>query len=323
MNAPRPQQISKSETEVSQKSSIAIFIYNRPDHLRKTLSSLLKCDGIDDSPITVFGDGPKREDQRADVEAARSVARELLGERADYRFSEVNKGLSTSIIAGVEALLAEHGKVIVLEDDFELAPGFLTFMNTALEQYSDDDQVCQISGYAFAVPEFAELDRALFLPFTTTWGWGTWQRAWEHFDPMATGWEQLAHDPALRKRFNLEGVYDYTTMLQRQMKGQRDSWGIRWYWSVFRRNGITLFPPTSLVRNTGMDETGTHGGGRFRSFDAHKDGFSDKKLEMPSRIEALAGDVTAVRHAIWKQNGGWLGYVIDQAKKIVGRLRPG
>lgn len=42
------------------------------------------------------------------------------------------------------------------------------------------------------------------------------------------------------------------------MSGKLDSWGIRWSWSVFRNNGLTLMPPRSLVRNIGFDGTATH-----------------------------------------------------------------
>ena len=135
---------------------IAVFIYNRPDHLRSTLGWLSQCDGFADSPVIVFGDGPKRADQVAQVEAARGVARELLGARADYRFSPVNKGLARSIIDGVNAVVAEHGRVIVVEDDLQLAPGFLVFMNAALEKYADNEQVYQVSGYAADAPELLE-----------------------------------------------------------------------------------------------------------------------------------------------------------------------
>jgi len=61
-------------------------------------------------------------------------------------------------------------------------------------------------------------------------------------------------------------AYDYAAMLEAQMAGRRDIWGIRWYWSVFCQNGLSLFPPQSLVRNTGQDGSGTHGGGFLRKF---------------------------------------------------------
>lgn len=303
------------------QAPVAIFAYNRPDHLRRTLLSLMACDGFDAAQVTVFCDGARGPAHGDAVAQARAVAQEILGSKADLRFSVQNQGLARSILGGVTELVEAHGRVIVIEDDFDLAPGFLTYMNAALHRYADDARVYQVSGHMFDVPEFAGRDRAMLLPFTTTWGWGTWARAWSAFDPAATGWQQVTRDRALRKRFNMGGVYDYATMLERQMAGKRDSWGIRWYWSVFQQDGLTVFPPASLVRNTGQDGSGTHGGGSIRKFsDAESQIQWPKAIDMPAGPAAVdQAGFEAVCRAIWRQNGGWLGRVVDLGKRVVKR----
>lgn len=300
---------------------VAVFAYNRPDHLRRTLRSLKACEGFVGTRVTVFCDGQRSENERSAVEAARAVAHEELGGIADIRFAPVNKGLARSIIDGVDELTEKYGRVIVIEDDFELAPSFLQFINAGLDRYSESEQVFQISGHMFDVPEFAERDEALFLPMTTTWGWGTWKRAWQHFDPDATGWEALVTDRALRRRFNLGGTYDYASMMRRQMAGKNDGWGIRWYWSVFRAGGVTLFPPRTLVRNTGFDGSGTHGAGQFRRFGVELPPAQEgaiRLVEAPSDGIVYEQDVfDLVRRTIWRQNGGWKGRIVDLAKRAV------
>jgi hypothetical protein len=109
----------------------------------------------------------------------------------------------------------------------------------------------------FDVPSLADSQEALFLPMTTSWGWATWKRAWDQFDPSASGWrERLVGADA--RRFDLGGRYDYRRMLERQMNGRVDSWAIRWYYSVFAKGGLVLYPPRTLVVNGGFDGTGTH-----------------------------------------------------------------
>jgi hypothetical protein len=305
---------------MSATAPIAIFIYNRPFHLYSMLAGLRKCEGFDSSPIIVFGDGPSDPDELVDVEAARAVARQMLGPRADYRFSSVNKGLARSVIDGIGAVVAEYGRVIVIEDDLALAPNFLSYVNEALDRYADDESVYQISGHAFNVPEFEHATSALILPWTTTWGWGTWRRAWQHFDPASSGSDALATVPALRRRFNLDGAYDYASMLESQIRGLTDSWGIRWYWSVFARNGLTVYPPQSLVRNIGMDGSGSHGRGFFRSFDMKPAEFRVRPIEFPeARVDPAT--FAAVRSAVLRQNGGMAGQLVDQLKQIARRVR--
>ncbi|CAK0754597.1 conserved hypothetical protein [Gammaproteobacteria bacterium] len=294
---------------------IALFIFRRHEHLRKTLTGLQRCEGFSGSRVVVFGDGPKRDEQRVGIEAARAVAREMLGEEAEYRFSETNKGLARSIIDGVGALIAEHGRVIVIEDDLDLAPGFLTFMDAALDRYAGDETVYQVSGHAFDAPELMDCKSAVFLPFTTTWGWATWARAWRHMDEAAIGWEQLARDRDLRRRFNLGGVYDFATMIERQKKGRTDSWGILWYWSVFRGNGLTLAPPRTLVHNTGMDGSGSHGRGVLRRHNAKRQEFPATTYDLPPPLlDRKSFEV--VKRAIWRQNGGAIGQIVDAVKRM-------
>ena len=51
---------------------------------------------------------------------------------------------------------------------------------------------------------------------------------------------------------------DYAGMLEQQLEGKIDAWDIRWYWSIFNRKGVSLFPKYSLVKNIGFDGSGIH-----------------------------------------------------------------
>ncbi|HXF63697.1 MAG TPA: hypothetical protein VNK95_18885 [Caldilineaceae bacterium] len=170
---------------------------------------------------------------------------------------EKNLGLARSIIYGVTQLCREHGSVIVIEDDLIVAPYFLTYMNLALKCFADRSEVMHISGYMYPVELESSTD-ALFLPFISSWGWATWQRAWQHFDPYMSSFDKLAGDAHLRRKFDLEGAYPFFRTIRRQREGKIDSWAIRWYLSVFMRQGVALYPTRSLVRNEGLDGSGTH-----------------------------------------------------------------
>jgi hypothetical protein len=198
---------------------VAVFAYDRPDHLQRTLTSLMSCEGFAESPVTIFIDGPRTPERAESVLAVQQVARLTLGSAADIRISPNNMGLSQSITNGVAELLAKYGRVIVVEDDLELATGFLRYMVTALDRYAGAENIYQISGHMFDVPTFSEPDRAILLPVTTTWGWATWSRAWSRYDPKATGWKQLLTDQALRRRFDLGGAYPFSWLMERQACG--------------------------------------------------------------------------------------------------------
>ena len=242
-----------------QYAPIALFIYNRPDHVERTIAALLKCRELQDSPLHVFCDGAKNPEDNGRVSKTRSVAKEVTPSHAQFHFSETNRGLAASIVKGVSLLCDEFGTAIVLEDDLVVGCEFLAYMNAALARYEMDERVMQVSGFMFSVESVAQDARCSLLPVATSWGWATWKESWEKYDPLASGWEALKVDSSLRKNFNLRGTFDYFSMLKQQMEGKSDSWAIRWYWSIFRNGGLIVYPPSSMVQNIGFDGSGTHG----------------------------------------------------------------
>ncbi|HJT51461.1 MAG TPA: glycosyltransferase family 2 protein [Nitrosospira sp.] len=240
------------------RAPIALFVYNRPSHIRLTVQALLANALADQTPLYLFSDAPRNEAAILAVAEVRSYIRSIAGFKSVTIIErETNFGLARSIIDGVTRLCEEYGHVIVMEDDLITSPHFLSYMNDALTRYEHEDRVMQIAGYMF--PINLELgEDALFLPFTSSWGWATWRRAWRIFDAAGAGYQRLKQDQSLRRRFDLNGKYGYFKMLESQLRGETDSWAIRWYLSVFLMNGLTLYPKKTLVGNFGFDGSGVN-----------------------------------------------------------------
>jgi len=223
------------------------------------LRALLKNPEFSSSPVHIYCDGPRNAADLADIEASRRVVRQLAPKHAVILEREANLGLDKSIISGVSELCERYGRVIVIEDDLEVAPGFLEYMNKALSAYENKPEVMQISGYMYPVSLLAE-DSARFLPFTTSWGWATWKRAWYQYDQTAPYFEKLKQSSALRHSFDLHGSYPYFNMLRQNLKKPQPAWDIVFYSNVVAKNGVALHPGKSLVRNNGFDGSGTNCG---------------------------------------------------------------
>lgn len=236
---------------------VAIFGYNRPAHIDRLLKSLSKCARLDEVEIVYFCDGQREKDEPKAIAKTRRVVRQWQKRLGGHVVEKPkNHGLARSILEGASALCADFGRVIVLEDDLVLNKGFLDFHLQALDHYADNEKVWQISGFSFRM-EPPAVSSAYFLPIISTWGWSTWARAWKQFNPEAISPEGL-EDDAVRRRFDLDDSYPYSQMLRDSLRGQNASWGIRWNWHVFQRQGLTLYPPHSLACNAGFDSSGAH-----------------------------------------------------------------
>jgi hypothetical protein len=167
-----------------------------------------------------------------------------------------NLGLAASVIAGVGEALADHERVIVLEDDIVVSPDFLRYMNEALDLYAPDERVASIHAFSYVVD--VPLPETFFLRGADCWGWATWRRGWQLFDPDGAALLARLEASGESDLFDFGGGYAYTQMLRDQVHGRVDSWAIRWYASAFLAGRLTLYPGTSLVENIGQDGSGTH-----------------------------------------------------------------
>jgi hypothetical protein len=235
---------------------IAIFAFKRPDHLGRALASLRQSPEFTKSPLYIFCDGPRNEADAAMTAQVKQVADSWQHPNKTVVARERNLGLAKSISGGIDRLCDEHGRAIAIEEDLTVSPVYLQFMNDALNRYSECERVMQVAGHVYPA-RFRSPRDAVMLPMSSTLGWGTWQRAWRQFDPTMSRRNLLDSDPDLRWRFDLEGAYPYYKMLQAQLSGNVDSWGIKWYLSVFLAGGLCVFPTKSLVAHE-FDGTGTH-----------------------------------------------------------------
>jgi hypothetical protein len=236
---------------------IALFVYNRPEHTRRTLAYLQKNELAAESRLFIFSDGAKTTADKDKVEEVRALANEVTGFKSVKIISRKgNMGLANSIIDGVTQLVKDFGKVIVFEDDLLSSPYTLEYFNEALVKYEQEDQVMHIGAYMFGLDD-KTLPETFFYRIATSWGWATWARAWKNFEPDI---DKLMgqFDRQKINQFSIENTMNFWKQMQEFKTGKNNSWAIRWYASIFLNGGLSLNPSHSLVHNIGHDGTGVH-----------------------------------------------------------------
>lgn len=250
------------EIYVNDLAPIVLFVYNRPKHTKKTLDALAANDLAAQSELYIYLDGVRSDAKKNELGRIQEVESII---RAEKRFKDIvitsspyNKGLAGSIISGVTEVISKYDKIIVLEDDLITSKYFLKYMNNALNLYHVENDVACISGYIYPVSQ--KLPETFFIKGADCWGWGTWKRAWDLFEPSGT---ILLNQLKQNKQFfdfNFFDSYPYTKMLEDQISGKNNSWAIRWYASAYLHQKLTLYPAIPFVRNIGFDGSGTHSG---------------------------------------------------------------
>jgi hypothetical protein len=271
---------------------IALFVYSRLEHTKATVKALSENTLAKETDLIVFSDGPKNSAKIQQVKAVREFVHSIKGFKSVKVIeSKENNGLAKSIISGVSQIVNKYGRVIVVEDDLLTSPYFLEFMNDGLDFYEKDNRVVSISGYLYPSTDLPE---TFFIRDADCWGWATWKRGWSIFEEDGKKLLRELKEKGLTKEFNYEDTYDYIEMLEDQIAGKNNSWAIRWYASAFLKNKLTLYPGKSLVRNIGIDGSGTHGG----LVDIYYTELTDRKINV-KQIPVLEDKIARHKFAIF------------------------
>lgn len=246
---------------------IVLFVYNRPWHTQQTVEALQKNDSAAESELYIFADGSKEtatEEQKERIKQVREYIHQITGfKQTRIHESEQNIGCADSIIAGINSVLHDHRKIIVIEDDIVTSKNFLRFMNEALDFFENDERIFSVSGYNYPaktmkIPNSYKHD--IYLSYRHgSWGWGTWKNRWESVDWEVADFKEFCESSKLQNAFNRGGA-DMSRMLKAQMDGKIDAWDIRFDYSMFKQDKFNIRPVKSLVNNVGLDNSGTHTG---------------------------------------------------------------
>ncbi|MES2417329.1 MAG: sugar transferase [Bacteroidota bacterium] len=238
---------------------IALFVYNRPQHTERTLKFLQQNELAGESRLFIFSDGPKSLADEDKVAEVRALIKNVTGFKAvEIITQKANMGLANSIIAGVTRLTEAYGHAIVFEDDLISSPYTLTYFNEALNRYRHEEKVMHIGAYMYPLMVH-NLPESFFYRAATSWGWATWERAWQYFEPNIDVLIAQFDEPQ-KKAFSIDRTMNFWKQILEFKNGKNNSWAIRWYASIFLKGGLTLNPAQSLVNNIGHDGTGVHSG---------------------------------------------------------------
>ena len=239
---------------------IVVFAFNRLDSLRGTIESLLANTEARESHLFVFVDGPRKEkeSEQEKVAKVREYVKSIRGFQAiDYSFHETNQGLGPSIIEGVSKVFSKYGEAIVLEDDLIVSSNFLSFMNQGLDKYWNESQVFSICGYSnkVNVPTGYQAD-AYFCPRSSSWGWATWKRFVDMWDPQYKFLENNESITLLEKSGDLTEKR-LTSYYKHKATGREHYEDFVSSTRIFN-SMLAIIPSKNLISNIGISSVSTH-----------------------------------------------------------------
>lgn len=243
---------------VSGLAPIGLSTYGRLNHLQQTINALRQNLLAPESDLFVFSDAPRPGDELK-VAAVRDYLRTVDGFRSVTILERETNNRVYNNRQGMRRLLDEYGRMIFLEEDVVTAPGFLTYMNQALDVYQDNPQVMSVSAYCppIKIPADYRYD-VFFLRRFNAWGFGIWQDRFQLIEmDSAPGCARLLSDRCLCREFARFGD-DMLEMVCADARGDIDALDVKAMLSQFFHDRYTVYPVASLTHNTGLDGSGMH-----------------------------------------------------------------
>ena len=238
---------------------IGLSVYARLEHLKHNIAALRRNNGAANSHLYIFSDGPKNDDFEK-VSAVRNYLRQIDGFKKIELIERKQNDRVKNNRNGIDYLLNQYGKLIFLEEDIVTAPGFLDYMNNALNFYAGEKNIFSVTGYTPPInASYYCQDDVFFLPRFNAWGFGIWKDRYEkirYIEPNDI--RQLLKKHILRKYIKQYLGEDAFLMLQYDSEKIIDALDVKAIYQQILSKTLTVYPRLSLTRNIGHDGSGLH-----------------------------------------------------------------
>lgn len=241
-------------------SAVVLIVFNRPVEATAVFSRIRQ---VRPPRLYIVSDGPRRAvaDDEAKVAACRDLASLVDWPCAVVPIiSPENMGCKKRVITGLTEVFRAEESAIILEDDCVPTGAFFAFAEWALLRYRADQRVGIVSGSNLLAYLAAQSPvKAGFSRYMNCWGWATWRRTWERYDPLLS-----IRELQLRGRLVMSGIpisaLERTFWLGVFMHTAYDdtNWDFYLQYAMFKHGLLSVYPSANLVENIGFGPNATH-----------------------------------------------------------------
>lgn len=236
---------------------ICLSVYKRINHVKQTISALQKNLLAEESILYIFSDHPMIGDEE-EVRNVRRYLKKINGFHDVFIIEREENNRVKNNRNGIKKILDDFGKVIFLEEDIVTAPGFLSYLNFALDFYKEHKNVISVSAYCppIEIPEDYKYS-TFFLPRFNAWGFGTWKNKFDPFEFSLIDYEKNIKDKNFLEKLTAGGD-DIFYLVQNDYNGYIDALDIKVMYHQALYKKYTVYPRISMVQNIGHDGSGVH-----------------------------------------------------------------
>ncbi len=216
---------------------VVMTAYNRLSTLKKTLDSLFECDGFDKDRLSFYLDGGKNNKDWESLNAVHAYLEEI---NPNINMAAENLGLKANSLKAINHSLILYDKIIFIQDDQEFSKDFLTYMDWALNEFEDRQDIMFASGYSHI-----DFPTCYLSPLIAD-GLGIWREKFSYAENCRT---------IDYKGFAKATTPSFASYLRDIINGKSDAFMALLCYQMYMSNARCLHPGKNKVRYMVSDST--------------------------------------------------------------------
>ncbi len=286
--------------------AVLLLFFNRADTFRQVFEAVKEARP---SKLFLYQDGPRGERDMAGIMACRAI---VSDENIDWecevhrQYLDHNQGCDPSGFLSHQWAFSLADKVMVLEDDVVPAQSFFPFCKEMLDRYENDERISMIAGFNIdeTTPDCS--DSYFFTTAFSIWGWASWRRVAERWDPTYG----FMHNPQAMQK--LQRVAKERRLRKDMLPMFRDhsrsgkAYFETIYWSdMLLHDALAIMPSKNQISNIGLMADSTHFSAELKTTPHRiRKMFTMKRLEMdfPLQHPAVVEEHTSYLERLYIAN---------------------
>lgn len=251
----------KDNVKYPYKTDVAVLLlfFTRTKHTVITFNQIRKARP---SKLFLYQDGPRegRADDAKNIKECREAIESMIDWNCEVHrlYQTKNYGCDPSEYLSQKWMFSYVDKGIIIEDDDVMSESFFPFCKELLDKYENDTRINMICGQNHLGTYDANGADYVFCRGGGIWGWATWKRTIDSWDPKYL----FMDDPyTMRCLEKLKGKKSWSGFIK-TCKWHKSS-GKEYYESIrnanqFVNNQLNIVPTKNMCCNIGIGSETTH-----------------------------------------------------------------
>ena len=246
----------KSEVDVA----VLLLFFTRTDMTKRTFEQIRKARP---ARLYLYQDGPRkgREDDVRNIKECREVIESMIDWECEVhrKYQDKNYGCDPSEYISQKWMFETEDKGIIIEDDDVMSVSFFQFCKELLDKYEHDSRINIICGMNhLGVYEDCSNDYFFTRIGGSIWGWATWKRVVDQWDPEYKFMNDKYVISNLYSEFGKEESDTFMRTCIRHLESGREHYESilgSYGWLNF---GVNIVPKYNMTCNIGVGVETTH-----------------------------------------------------------------